>query len=174
MAFRHGVYKSEVPTSLIAPVQTETGLPVIVGTAPIHLASDEEAMQNVNKPQLIYSYKDAVALFGFSRDWEKYTLCEFIYSQFALFAMSPCVLINELEPAKHKQTVNPSDFTITEGEANLGQDVILANGVTFEGTTSYTAGVDYSLGYDDEGNAILSVLSGGKLANASKVKVGFT
>ncbi|MBQ7544922.1 MAG: phage tail sheath family protein [Synergistaceae bacterium] len=174
MAFRHGVYKSEVPTSLIAPVQTEAGLPVIVGTAPIHLASDEEALSNVNKPQLIHNYKDAVALFGFSRDWEKYTLSEFIYSQFALFAMSPCVLINVLDPAKHKQTISPANFTITDGAANLGQDVILANGVTFDGTTAYTAGVDYSLGYDDEGNAILSVLSGGRLANASSVKVGFT
>ncbi len=174
MAFRHGVYKQEVPTSIISPVRTEAGLPVIVGTAPIHLASDEEALQNVNKPQLIYSYSEAVNMFGFSRDWEKYTLCEFIYSQFALFAVSPCVLINVLDPAKHKQTVSPADFTITDGETNLGQDVILANGVTFEGTTTYTAGVDYSLGYDDEGNAILSVLSGGKLATASKVKVGFT
>ena len=174
MAFRHGVYKAEVPTSLIAPVQTESGLPVIVGTAPIHLASDEEALQNVNKPQLIYNYNDAVSLFGFSRDWEKYTLCEFIYSQFALFGMSPCVLINVLDPAKHKQTVSPADFTITNGEAILGQDVILANGVTFEGSSAYKAGVDYSLGYDDDGNAILTVIKGGKLASASKVKVGFT
>ncbi len=174
MAFKHGVYKSEVPTSLISPVQTEAGLPVIVGTAPLHLASDEEALQNVNKPQLIYNYSEAVSLFGFSRDWDKYTLSEFIYSQFALFAMCPCVLINVLDPAKHKQTVSPADFTITDGEANLGQDVILANGVTFDGTTTYTAGVDYSLGYDDDGNAILTVLSGGQLANASKVKVGFT
>ena len=78
MAFRHGVYKSEVPTSLVSPVQTESGLPVIVGTAPIHLASDEEALLNVNKPQLIYSYSEAVRLFGYSDDWGKYALCEFI------------------------------------------------------------------------------------------------
>ena len=174
MAFRHGVYKQEVPTSLISPVRTEAGLPVIVGTAPLHLAADEEALQNVNKPQLIYNYNEAVNLFGFSRDWEKYTLCEFIYSQFALFAMSPCVLINVLDPATHKQVVAPADFTITDGSANLGQDVILALGVTFETEGTYTAGVDYSLGYDEDGNAILSVITGGKLASASKVKVGFT
>ena len=174
MAFRHGVYKQEVPTSLISPVRTESGLPVIVGTAPIHLASDEEALSNVNKPQLIYNYNEAVSLFGFSRDWEKYTLCEFIYSQFALFAMSPCVLINVLDPSKHKETVSPRDFTLSDEEANLGQDVILANGVTFDDTATYTAGEDYSLGYDDEGNAILTVIKGGKLASASKVKVGFT
>ena len=92
MSFRHGVYKYEVPTSLVPPVHTEAGLPVIVGTAPIHLGSDPEALGNVNKPQLIHGYDEAVKLFGFSKDWEKYTLCEFIYSQFALFAVSPCVL----------------------------------------------------------------------------------
>ena len=174
MAFRHGVYKSEVPTSLVSPVQTDTGLPVIVGTAPIHLASDEGALSNVNKPQLIYNYSEAVRLFGYSDDWEKYTLCEFIYSQFALFAMSPCVLINVLDPSKHKETVSPADFTITNGSANLGQDVMLSEGLTFESGTTYTAGVDYSLGYDESGNAILSVIKGGKLASASKVKAGFT
>ena len=123
MAFRHGVYKSEVPTSITSPVRTEAGLPVIVGTAPIHLT---DSLDNVNKPQLIYNYSEAVSMFGFSEDWEKYTLCEFIYSQFALFAVSPCVLINVLDPSKHKETVAPADFTISDGTANLGQDVILA------------------------------------------------
>ena len=174
MAFRHGVYKSEVPTSLISPVRTEAGLPVIVGTAPVHLGSDDESLTNVNKPQLIYSYDDAVKLFGYSDNWEKYTLCEFIYSQFALFAVSPCVLINVLDPAKHKETVSPANFTISDGEANLGQDVILSAGITFESGTNYIAGVDYSIGYDDSGNAILSVIKGGKLASASTVKAGFT
>ncbi|MBQ3455215.1 MAG: phage tail sheath family protein, partial [Synergistaceae bacterium] len=172
MAFRHGVYKSEVPTSLISPVRTEAGLPVIVGTAPVHLGSDDESLTNVNKPQLIYSYNDAVKLFGYSDNWEKYTLCKFIYSQFVLFAVSPCVLINVLDPAKHKETVSPANFTISDGEANLGQDVILSAGITFESGTNYIAGVDYSIGYDDSGNAILSVIKGGKLASASTVKAG--
>ena len=106
MAFKHGVYTQEVPTSIISPTQTEAGLPVIFGTAPIHLASDENALSNINKPQLCYSYSEAVSLFGFSRDWEKYTLCEFIYSQFALYGMSPCVLVNVLDPSKHNGNSN--------------------------------------------------------------------
>ena len=130
MAYRHGVYKSEVPTGLVPPAPSETGLPVIVGTAPLHLGSDEEALTNVNKPKLVYNYAEAVAQFGYSDDWEKYTLSEFIYSQFALFAMSPCVLINVLDPTKHKETVPPALYTIKEGEVDLGQDVILANGLT--------------------------------------------
>ena len=174
MAFRHGVYKQEVPTSLVSPAQTESGLPVIVGTAPIHLASDEEALSNVNKPKLVYNYAEAVSLFGYSDDWDKYTLCEFIYSQFALFGMSPCVLINVLDPSKHKAAVSPKDYSIVDGAVNLGQGVILANGVTIDSTVTYEAGKDYSLGYDDDGNAIFSILKGGKLASASTVKIGVT
>ena len=174
MAYRHGVYKSEVPTGLVPPAPSETGLPVIVGTAPLHLGSDEEALTNVNKPKLVYNYAEAVAQFGYSDDWEKYTLCEFMYSQFALFAMSPCVLINVLDPTKHKETVPPALYTIKEGEVDLGQGVILANGLTFEAGTSYVAGTDYSVGYDSDGNAIFTVLEGGALDGVSSVKIGFT
>ena len=35
MAFRHGVYKQEVPTGIVPPAPSEAGLPVIIGTAPI-------------------------------------------------------------------------------------------------------------------------------------------
>ena len=185
MAYRHGVYATEVPTSIVPPVQTDTGLPVIVGTAPIHLGSSDEAMSNVNKPQLIYNYEEAVSLFGFSRDWKKYTLCEFIYSQFALFAVSPCVLINVLDPKTHKQKVTEQEYSITDGEVNLGADVIIASG--FEAAdiiagddesestkTIYTENEDYSLGYDSDGNAILTVIETGALANKAKVYLTFT
>lgn len=174
MSFRHGVYKFEVPTSLVPPVRTEAGLPVFVGTAPIHLGTADEAMSNVDRPQLVHSYAEAVALFGWSKDWEKYTLCEAIYSQFALFAVTPCVLINVLDPSRHKETAAPAAFAIEDGAAALGQDVILSEGVTIEGVEGCKAGVDYSLGYDAQGGAVLSVIAGGKLASAASVTVGFT
>lgn len=181
MAFQHGIYKNEVPTSLIPPVRTEAGLPVIVGTAPIHLGSDEEALTNVNKPQLIYSYEEAVSLFGFSRDWEKYTLCEFIYSQFALFAVSPCALINILDPSIHKAIVTPAEQIVTDKTVNLGSDVLL-DSVTLpsqlppqgEDAVTPVAGTDYSLSYDKDGNAIVMLLTGGAFAAATSLTVGFT
>jgi phage tail sheath protein FI len=172
LAFQHGVYKYEVPTSLVSPARTEAGLPVFVGTAPIHLGSDPEAPQNVNKPQLVSSYAEAVELFGFSRDWEKYTLCEAIYSQFALFAVAPCVLINVLDPAVHRQIVAAAAYPVTEKKVNLGQDVVLGT-VAFSGSNP-VEGTDYSLGYDKDGNAVLTLLSGGSLASAPNVNVGFT
>jgi len=171
LSFRHGVYKYEEPTSLVPPVRTEAGLPVFVGTAPIHLGSDPEAMKNIHKPRLVYSYSEAVEMFGFSRDFQKYTLCEAIFSQFALFAVAPFVLINALDPAIHREIVVAASYPVTERTVNLGQDVIMDT-VVLDG--SYTYGVDYSLGYDRNGNAIVTLLKGGALELASDVSVGFT
>jgi phage tail sheath protein FI len=172
LAFQHGVYKYEVPTSLVSPVRTEAGLPVFVGTAPIHLGGASEALQNINKPQLVSSYTEAVELFGFSRDWEKYTLCEAIYSQFVLFGVAPCVLINVLDPTVHKETVMATAYSVTGGAVNLGKDVLLSSVAFTSGNP--VAGTDYSLGYDKDGNAILTLQSGGSLAGESSVTVEFT
>ena len=90
MAYRHGVYISEVPTSIIPPVRTSSGMPVVFGTAPVNLATDPAA---ANAPKLCYTYAEAVAQFGYSDDWESYTLCEFIKSHFALFNVAPVVLV---------------------------------------------------------------------------------
>ena len=57
MAYKHGVYVSEVPTSIVPAVNTTAGLPVVFGTAPVHLATDRAA---TNKPVLCYSYAEAV------------------------------------------------------------------------------------------------------------------
>ena len=53
MAFYHGVKTSEQATSVIAPVQTTAGLPIVFGTAPVHLTEDPSAV--VNKPIICYS-----------------------------------------------------------------------------------------------------------------------
>lgn len=62
--YPHGVYVSEQETSLIAPIVGTAGLQVIIGTAPVNmLVNPEEA---VNKPLLVYSYKEAVMSVGYS------------------------------------------------------------------------------------------------------------
>ena len=139
MAFRHGVYKSEVPTSIIAPSQGLAGLPVIVGTAPVFMA-DKTC---VNVPKLVYTYEEAVSIFGYSDDWESYTLCEFIYSQFALYGQAPCVLINVFDPEKHSEQSNGATYTSTTGSVNLGAGIIAADNLP--------------LTYDDDGNAFITL-----------------
>ena len=122
MAYKHGVYVSEVPTSIIPPVKTEAGLPVIFGTAPIHLASDRAP---ANKPTLCYTYEEAVKAFGYSDDWKSYTLCEAVYSQFALYNRAPVVLVNVLDPKKHKKDKKNETITFTDGKAIISEPVLL-------------------------------------------------
>ena len=186
MAFRHGVYTREIPTSLIAPVQIDSGLPVIVGTAPIHLGTDSDALKNVNQPKLIYTYAEAVNYFGYSEDWDKYTLCEFVYSQFALYGMSPCVLINVLDPSKHKEKITAREYTIADGSINLGKEVLMSDfeaasldvdddiDEETESKVIYKLDEDYSLSYDDDGNLILDVISGGALSGKTRAFLTYT
>ena len=177
MAFRHGVYKSEVPTSLLSPVQGEAGLPVVVGAAPVFMGDSS----NVNVPVLCYSYSEAVQAMGFvHRDWDKWTLCEFIYSQFALYGQSPVVLINVFDPSTHKEAVAAHAVSLTSGEANLGADVIIstliASSIADREDTDcviYTKGSDYSVEYDDDGKAIFTALEGGRLSSSVSVYISY-
>lgn len=57
MPYVHGVKTSEVPTSLLPPVQSSAGIPFVVGMAPVNMTDPT----NVNKPVLCLSYAEAVA-----------------------------------------------------------------------------------------------------------------
>ena len=102
-SFFHGVRTSEQATAIKAPASTTAGLPVVFGTAPLHLASDPAA---VNRPVLCSSRSEAVAALGYSSDWEKFTLCEVMYSEFQLFNVSPVVLVIFQYTKKHKKTLS--------------------------------------------------------------------
>ena len=175
MAYRHGVYISEVPTSILPPVQADAGIPFIVGTAPVGMTDES----NVNRPVLCYTYAEAVAAFGYVAPKPdaatglktfEYTICEAIYSQFALNGVAPVIIVNVLDPKKHANSAAASSITIPEA---TGSVVVKETGVipstvrisTAEGTV-YSAGEDYELTFDDDGFAVISSLKDaeGKIA----------
>lgn len=41
MAYKHGVYTQEVPTSIVPAVNSTAGLPVVFGTAPVHSRTNQ-------------------------------------------------------------------------------------------------------------------------------------
>nr|WP_304101090.1 phage tail sheath family protein [Mitsuokella multacida] len=162
MAYKHGVYTSEQATSLVPMTQTDSGLIVAVGTAPVHLAT---APVESNTPVLCYTYSEAVAALGYSDDFEKYTLCEAMKVHFALFNMAPIVLINVLDKKKHitqqKKTVN-----IENGVATVTDPVLLdtlAVALSEQGE-SLTKDKDYTAAFDDDGNVVVTPVSGGKIS----------
>lgn len=171
MAYFHGVKASEVPTSIIAPVQTTAGLPVVFGTAPVHLTDNPTAY--VNKPVICYSWAEAVAALGYSEDWDKYTLCEAMYSEFKLYAVKPIIFVNVLNPATHKTAVSgvskdlAADKTVT-----INEPVILSTlkvKASSEASSDAVLNTDYTAAYDDDGKLVITVLPDGALADNTSI-----
>lgn len=114
MAYRHGVYTTEVPSNLVPPGWIESSLPVVVGTAPVHNLKTGTAVP-VNEPRLISTFPEFVAQFGAPGNGESshdYTLHEFARVYIGRYAVAPVVFINVFDPKKHvKEGVDESPDT---------------------------------------------------------------
>lgn len=168
MAYKHGVYVSEVPTSVVPMTETNAGLPVVFGTAPVHLATTPAV---VNRPQICYSYDEAVKAFGYNNDWAKYTLCEVMYSQFSLFARGPVVFVNVLDPKKHKKTVTDQSVALMSHKATI-TDAVLVETLQVKAESAVEAlekGSDYETAHDDDGNLVLTILNTEKVTGETVI-----
>ena len=85
----HGVSTRQNDTSISTPVTADSGIAFVVGAAPGHTVGGAP-----NDPIMCQSYAEAVAALGYSDDWEKYPICEAIYSQFKLYGVAPVVFVN--------------------------------------------------------------------------------
>ena len=94
MAEVHGVSARQQATSVLTPAVAESGIPFVVGTAPVHTAERPAA---AGVPVLCTSWDEAVAQLGYSENWKDYTLCEVMYSHFKLFGCQPLILCNVLD-----------------------------------------------------------------------------
>lgn len=160
MAYKHGVYTSEVETSLTAPIVGTAGLQVIVGTAPVNMLKDPAAAVNV--PLLVNNYKEAVEAVGYNDDFEAYTLCECISAAFSVVGVAPMVLINVLDPAKHKAVISEKTMQVNDGVAVLDEVGVLLEGLTIKAdATSLEAGKDYTTTWNNDGTLNIVLLKGG-------------
>ena len=172
--FFHGVKASEISTDIISTIETTAGLPVIVGTAPVNLT--ENPLSNVNKPVLCNSFDEFVAAFGYSDNWDKYTLCEAAYSEFILYGVKPAVFINVLDPASHKMTISGSMYNVTNDLVEIDNDALLNSFIVKENSYSTVAAIkntDYTLAFDTEGKAIISIVSGGSLDGKTSIYISY-
>ena len=168
--YKHGVYVSEVATSLVAPIKSTAGLQVIVGTAPVNLLGDPGAA--VNKPVLVNSYKEAVEAFGWSEDFEKYTLCEAIAANFQVVGVAPLVLINVLDPARHNESFAETEVQVNKGVALLGKkDVLKSELVVKAEEVTLEAETDYTTSFNADGTLNIILTAGGAGASATTLKV---
>lgn len=167
MAYEHGINVFEEATSLVPPVNVEGCVPVVIGTAPVHLASKPE---KANKPVLCHSYKDAVEQLGYSDDWGKYTLCEAMNTAFVLYKVKPIIFINVLDPNIHKDEVASQQLTVDKKVVTIEDPVILdtlkVDGLTID--------VDYVVSRNVKGHTVITIDDESSHAADTNVTVSYT
>lgn len=159
--YNHGIYIQEQATSLVPTIEVSAGLPVVVGTAPLHLVNAPVAELPVNKATLIYSYSEAVATFGYSDNWEDYTLCEYMDAAFSKNSISPVVFINVLDLSTHKTNVESTQKTLNaDKEAIITDPVILSSLKVKKDQAGQDLKIDteYLAAYNDDGELLITVL----------------
>lgn len=173
MAYYHGIKTSQLATSVISPVSTVAGLPVIFGTAPVHMTDDPAAY--INKPVICYSWAEAVEALGYSDDWKTFTLCEQMYAQFKLYEVAPIVFVNVLNPTVHKKS-STTTLTLEQKQGTVDAPIILSSLNVTDGTTPATAGtinIDFTAAYNAAGKLVITVVTGGKLAASKTLKLTY-
>ena len=174
-----GIHVYEKATAVSIPVVADVGIPFVVGLAPVQTAA-KPAKPNV--PVLCTSWDEAVEKLGFSYDWKKYTLCEFIYSHFQLYGCQPVIFCNVLDPAAMKKTVEAKPYEVSDHKAVLPFDtindktlVVTIPGAEGAEATTLKADEDYTVLYDEnKGTCIVELLEDGGAYTAAAITVAST
>lgn len=166
--YKHGAYG--VIQAVGSRVADESqGAIVYVGTAPVH--NVEGGANNVNKPIVVNNIAEARKYFGYSDEWDKYTLCEAMHVHLENKGVGPLVFINVLNPATHKAS-EPGTVSKTPENGRVtipaAQDIILDSVVVKSGNTAKIKGTDYAIAYNVEKKTItISELTAGALGTSA-------
>jgi hypothetical protein len=173
MAYNHGVRVQEQATSLTTPITGTAGLQVIFGTAPVNLAADPYNATNV--PMIAYSFAEASEQLGYSDDFKNFTLCQSMDACFRVLNIAPIILINVLDPKKHKKANEDATVEVEDLQATVEITGILADTIEVTADSqTLEVGTDYITTFDDDGYLVISLTAGGKGAAAKKLTVKST
>lgn len=170
---KHGIFVTEKPTSIAVPVVAESGLPFVIGAAPVQ-AAEEPAPVGV--PVLISSYAEFVKRFGYSDDWAKYNLCEFAYSQFIIYGVGPVIFCNLLDPATANSSVTAADKDVVDHKIELPFEAIDNDNLVVKAAggagSAYEKDTDYVVFYED-GKCIIELIEDGAAYAATSLNVAY-
>ncbi|MCT4543294.1 MAG: phage tail sheath family protein [Vallitalea sp.] len=176
MAYEHGISVLENPTPTRIPVITNSGIQVVIGTAPVNQAQNVE--DAVNKPIICYSWEDAVSKLGYSDDWDKYTLCQAMDASFKRLNVAPVVFINVLNPSTHKASITDEKVTILNKSVVLKIEGVILND-TFKvknatEATTYIKDTDYNVAFNELGQPVVSIIESGTIpSDAIELKLDY-
>lgn len=175
MAENHGVSTQEVPFQPIASTDEAFSAVFVVGTAPVNMS--KLTTPPVDVPLLVENWEDAKRKFGYSDDWESFTLSEFFYAWFVEYQRGPVVALNVLDPATHTTQVTGQNLLLVNGKGTIKAGGILLNTVSVkksDDSTTYVRGTDYTLVQDDSGNVVVSRIATGAIGATDTLHIGFT
>ncbi|MEN6437021.1 MAG: phage tail protein [Syntrophobacter sp.] len=170
----HGVFVGEQATSVGTPVVAKSSIPFVIGSAPVQSAASPA---NVSVPVLATSFEEAKEKLGYSTDWAKYTLCEFMYSHFKLYGRQPVIFINLLAPSTMKEAVPAANKDVINHKIALPIDAIddVSLVVKAAGGTGdpYIKDTDYEVYYSGE-YCYIELLSDGSVYAATSLNVAYS
>lgn len=184
--FKHGIYYTETTTDTNPDVQYGQ-IPVYIGTAPIHLATNPA---QVNRPVLISTLAEFREKFGYVEDFS-FTLCEPACYHFKKANIAPIICINVLDPTNNSMvTANQTAIVKKDGSVfTLTTKGVIKSSVTVKGIENYTDGdeededfaptslvaSDYILSFDVDGNLVITPEASGNITNAmNALQVSFS
>lgn len=171
---KHGVYVSELGTAVSTPVAVETGIPFVIGLAPVHTADNPAA---VGQPVLCTSFSEFVDKLGYSEDWATYNLCEFAYSHFKLYGMQPAIFVNLLDPATMKNAVAAADKDVEAKKVILTVKGIDDAGLVVKAQggngAAYVKDTDYSVYFNEDGKLTVELLPDSTHYSETKLNIAF-
>ncbi len=166
MAYLHRIDTEELPTQVIIPAESSAGIQVAVGLAPVNMVTEPK----VNIPVLCNDYAEAVSQMGYCSDFANYTLCQVIDANFNVFQNAPIILINVLDPKKHKKAYEKDNVAVVSGVATLPEYGILLDGLTVKADgTALTKDVDYIIAFTTTGAVEITLLDTERTASVTQI-----
>lgn len=170
---KHGVYVYEKATSVGVPAVAESGIPFVIGAAPIQSAADPA---KIGEPVLCTSYEEAEAKLGYSEDWKSYNLCEFMFSHFKLYGSQPVIFVNLLDPSSMKEVVSAVDMDVVDRKVELPMETINDGTLVVKAAggsgSAYEKDVDYAVYYSGD-KCYVEVLADGSAYDANSLNIAY-
>jgi phage tail sheath protein FI len=125
----------------------------------------------INRPRIYNRYEDAVAELGFSKDWNKYDLCEHMDAAFVEFGVFPVIYVNVFDPETGATAIAPAQVPLVGGQADTGHELIAWSVVVKDsaGTITYEEGADYLLSLSKTNTWIVTRIASGDIASDTAV-----
>ncbi|MCH5315724.1 MAG: hypothetical protein J1E81_07410 [Eubacterium sp.] len=157
--YRHGSY-GQLGDDIVTEVSEISAGVVYLGTAPINLVKGCDRSKVVNRPVTIRNFKEAKEIFGYSSNWEQYTLCEAIKAHFGNTSdnIGPIHLINVLDPSIHiDEEQKTGTITFASKKAYIKNNLMIVDSFELDGKAE---GTDYTIEFDyDKEQLIISDIS---------------